>query len=123
MPCLLRIRTVAPKVAQPLVAISLRRNKKCCGRWGAQDLFYETKPFLEDPSPETAEKSTSVTTDSRALPSVHQVAWRVPELLEALVRDPALSAFVAKEFGKGVRLAWIPDEGWPSVPSQALAPA
>jgi hypothetical protein len=41
----------------------------------------------------------------------------VPELLEALVRDPALSAFVAKEFGKGDRLAWIPDEGWPSVPS------
>jgi hypothetical protein len=106
-----------------LVAISLRRNKKCCGRWGSSRPFYETKPFLEDPSPETPEESTSVATDGGALPPVHQVAWRVPELLEALVRDPALSAFVAKEFGKGVRLVCVPDEGWPSVPSQALAPA
>ena len=90
---------------------------------GAQDLFYETKPFLEDPSPETPEKSTSVATDGRALPSIDQVAWRMPELLEVLVRDPALSAFVAIEFGEGVRLVCVPDEGWPSVPSQSVAPA
>src|SRR3712207_2086677 len=87
---LLGARTVAPKVAQPLVAISLCRNKKCCGRWGSSRPFLRNKAIFRRSFSGNTREVHVCGNGRRTLPSVHQVAWRVLELLDALVSAPAL---------------------------------